>query len=354
MKWRRLVLLWAAAACGESVIVASEVVGGAEPPGECTSESAAAVPAPAVLELIIDTSGTMDQRAPNERSSKWELTRDALLAAIEAMPEQTSLGVVFFPDVPDQSPICFNREADVPVGVLGALGSEHRQRIQDAFQAQTPEGGAPTHDAYQLAFDQLSMSRAPGQRFMLLITDDYPTYEFGCRSDGNPIDVNPLIAATGFAQSGGVSTFVVGLPGSDLERQARQALSRMAFAGGTAADGCSPLGPRYCHFDMTDEEEFPEGIQRALSSITATALRCSYTVPAASSAAADPTELEVSFRPEDGPSEILELKSAGPCDEGWQYSEDGARVVLCKGTCDQVREDTGRIELRTGCTAAAP
>lgn len=354
MKWLGLVVLWAAAACGESVIVASEIAIDAGVPGDCTGEVIAAAPAPAVLELIIDTSQSMDDPAPNEPSSKWELTRDALLDAIEGMPEQTSLGIIFFPDVPNNSPTCFNRDVDVPVRVLGAQGSEQRQRIEDAFRGKIPDGGAPTHDAYQLAFEQLGMRTAQGERFMLLITDDYPTYELRCEppDNGDPVDVDPLIMATGFAAASGVRTFVVGLPGSDMERQARQAFSRMAFAGGTALDGCSLMGPRYCHRDMTDEQDFSEGIERTLESITAEALSCSYAVPAPSSGA--PEQLQVSFTPEGGGAETLARQSTGPCDEGWKYSDDGARIVLCRGTCEQLREDKGRITYRTGCTTAAP
>jgi hypothetical protein len=349
MKWLALVVLWAAAACGESVLVATEIVSDTNAaPGECTGESAestAAELAPAVFELVIDTSGTMGDSLPDERGSKWTVTRDALLDAIEAMPEQTSLGVVFYPDVPN-GPVCFDRNVDVPIDALGRAGSDQRRRIEAAFEGQSPEGGAPTHDAYNFAFDQLRDSEASGRRFMLLIADDYPTFEIGCRSEG-PIDSDPLIGQTGFAQTSGVSTFVVGLPGGE---EAKRTLSRMALAGGTAPEGCSHLGPDYCHFDMTDEQEFAEGMARTLEDITAEALSCTYAVPMAiSGTSPDPEQLQVSLAPEDGSASALQRQAAGACDEGWRYSPDGSTVVLCEGTCARVREGKGRIELRTGC-----
>lgn len=352
MKGLALVVLWAAAACGEPVLVASEIVTETEAAEACTNESTPAELAPAVFELVIDTSGTMGDSLPDERGSKWTVTRDALLDAIEAMPEETSLGVVFYPDVPTDAPVCFDRNADVPIGTLGGADSEQRRRINDAFEAQTPEGGAPTHDAYSFAFEQLSASPAPGRRFMLLIADDYPTYEIGCR-DGGPIDSGPLIGLSGLAQTSGVSTFVVGLPGGEM---ARSTLSRMAFLGGTAAEECSHDGrPRYCHFDMTGEEqEFAEGMERTLETITAEALACSYAVPATLSAMPDAAQLEVSLEPEDGPTATLARRSGGPCDEGWQYSQDGSMVVLCKSTCHRVRDGKGRIEFKIRCAAQSP
>ncbi len=350
MKWFGLMVLWAAAACGESVIVATEITGGAGAANECGSEGIRAEPAPAVFELVVDTSGTMDDELPDVRGTKWTVTRDALLAAIEALPEQTSLGVVFFPDVPNDAPVCFDRDADVSIDVLGAAGSEQRRRIEDGFRAQSPEGGAPTHDAYDFALNQLSASQAPGQRFMLLFTDDYPTYELGCRGN-DPVDSGPLIGASGFAQTAGVSTFVVGLPGPEF---ARPTLSRMAFAGGTAPRVCSHGGPRFCHYDLADTRDFPGAIARTLETIADTALNCSYAVPASGGASLDVDRLEVSLSTGDGLAESLEQNAPGPCNEGWQASPDGSAVVLCAGTCAELREGNGRIEFRGDCVTQSP
>jgi hypothetical protein len=351
MKWLALVVLWAAAACGESVLVASEIVSDTSSSDGCTSEVTEAVLAPAVFELVIDTSGTMGDPLPDVRGSKWTVTRDALLDAIEAMPERTSLGVVFYPDLPNSAPVCFDRNVDIPIAMLGGAGSEQRRQIADAFEAQLPEGGAPTHDAYDFALEQLRASQASGRRFMLLIADDYPTYEIGCDNQG-PIDSDPLVGQSGFAQSSGVRTFVVGLPGGE---PAKRTLSRMALAGGTAPPGCSHVGPNYCHFDMADEQEFAEGMARTLEDITAEALSCNYAVPSTPGVSLpDPEQLQVSLKPEDGPAANLERQSEGPCDEGWQYSLDGSTVVLCKNTCDRVRQSKSRVELKTGCAGQEP
>src|SRR5690606_16497820 len=47
---------------------------------------------PAILQLVVDVSGSMDDEAPGASGqSKWEVTRDALAEAIDAMPEALAL-----------------------------------------------------------------------------------------------------------------------------------------------------------------------------------------------------------------------------------------------------------------------
>src|SRR5262245_7935424 len=80
----------------------------------CVGQTAGTEAVPAVLQLVVDTSGSMDQDAPGSRDSKWVITRQALLGAIDEMPANTSLGVVFYPDVPITADTCFDNQADVP------------------------------------------------------------------------------------------------------------------------------------------------------------------------------------------------------------------------------------------------
>jgi hypothetical protein len=66
----------------------------------CVGQTVGAEIAPTVLQLIVDTSGSMDDDAPGPvRGSKWQATRRALLQAIDKMPASTAVGVVFYPDL---------------------------------------------------------------------------------------------------------------------------------------------------------------------------------------------------------------------------------------------------------------
>lgn len=317
----------------------------------CAGQNAGAESAPSVLQLLVDTSGSMDEDAPGARGSKWTVTRSAVLDAVSGMPEDTAVGVIFYPNVEnnDDEP-CIRRESAVQIAELARDGSQQRQRITRAFQQQQPEGGTPTHDAFEYAVSDMSGSAAIGERFMVLITDGIPTFSLGCVGNGqndDPVDSAPLIAAARAAATRGIRTFVIGSPGSE---DARGSLSRMAEAGGTAAAGCSHDGPNFCHFDMTREQDLGAGLTSALGIISGVALGCRYAVPAAPDGATlDPQKVNVLFTPPSGVQELIGQSLDNGCSEGWQYTDNQSQIRLCSNTCDRVQGSEGSLSLAFGC-----
>jgi hypothetical protein len=317
----------------------------------CAGQSAGAESAPTVLSLLVDTSGSMDEDAPGARGTKWTVTRQATLDALRGMPEDTSVGVVFYPNVPNNTTRpCIQRQTAVPIGELGGNGSQQRQRIQRAFQRQQPEGGTPTHDAYEYALSDMSGSQAVGERFVVVITDGIPTFSLGCVGDGradNAVDPAPLVEAARAAAANGVRTFVIGSPGSE---GARASLSRMAEAGGTGSAGCSHEGPNYCHFDMTEERDLGAGLTNALGIIAGVALGCRYDVPQPPDGATlDPGKVNVLFTPPGAAQELIGQSLDGDCSEGWQYAENQTQIRLCSSTCERVTASEGSLTLQFGC-----
>lgn len=318
----------------------------------CAGQVAGAEAAPSVLQLLVDTSGSMNESAPGARQSKWNVTREAVLSAIASMPEDTSVGVVFYPNVPGAlvQP-CIERETAVSIAELGRNGSQQRQRIQRAFQRQRPAGGTPTHDAYEYAVADMTESSATGSRYMVVITDGIPTYSLGCEGTGNandPVDSSPLIEAARLATANGVRTFVIGSPGSE---DARDSLSRWAQAGGTAPAGCSHGGPDYCHFDMTEERDLGAGLTNALGIISGVALGCRYAVPPAPDGATlDPSRVNVLFAEPGSSEELIGQSLEDDCEEGWRYADGQATIRLCSNTCERVQaSETGSLTLQFGC-----
>ncbi len=318
--------------------------------GGCVGQTASTESVPAVLQLVVDTSGSMDQEAPGTNDSKWSITRDALLGAVEQMPDDTSVGVVFYPDVPNTASSCFDDEADVGIARLNGRSSSQRASIERAFGRQAPEGGTPTHDAYRYAYRELADADAIGTRFAVVITDGNPTYSLGCVGTGlvsDPVDPTPLVGEAEQARARGVNTFVIGSPGSE---GARESLSRMAEAGGTAKPGCSHTGPNYCHFDMTESGDFASDLRDALGTIAGLTLSCAYDIPSPPSGQTlDRDRVNVLYTPPGGPIELIGKSATGACSEGWQYSEDGTQVLLCGGTCDRIKSADGSLSLQFGC-----
>jgi hypothetical protein len=68
--------------------------GGFDPNAACAGQTAGAEISPTVLQLVVDTSGSMDEDAPGPvPGSKWEATRRAVLAAADQMRAATAVGV---------------------------------------------------------------------------------------------------------------------------------------------------------------------------------------------------------------------------------------------------------------------
>jgi hypothetical protein len=316
----------------------------------CAGESAGAELAPSILQLLVDTSGSMDQDAPGGQRTKWEVTRSSVLDAIAGMPTTTTLGVVFYPNVPNDTRPCFDQRTAVSLNILSADGSQQRQQINNAFSRQRPQGGTPTHDAYRYAINQVKGINVAGARFVVLITDGTPTYSVGCVGTGmqtDPVDSSPLIVEAASAFATGLRTFVIGSPGSE---DARVNLSRMAEAGGTARPGCSHDGPNYCHFDMTRERDLGAGLSSALELISGVALSCYYEIPQPPNGAQlDLGKVNVLFTPAGGPEELILQSPDQGCSEGWQYTDGNNRIQLCGSTCDRVRDSNGGLTLEFGC-----
>lgn len=317
----------------------------------CVGREAGTELAPAIVELLVDTSLSMDERAPGSSRSKWVETRRVMLDAIELMPATTSVGVTFYPDVEVGADECFDREADVEVRPLGSETSEQRQELGRAFERESPRGSTPTHDAYRYALDELARVSGVGERFLVLITDGTPTYALGCEGSGtpqDPADPAPLIPEAASALGRGIKTFVIGSPGSE---GARESLSQMAQAGGTAASGCSHDGPRFCHFDMTEEEDFAEALSDAFAAIAGIALSCTYDIPEPPKGETlDLSKVNVLFRPPGAAArETIPQSAPGTCLDGWQYSDDRTQILLCGPTCDRVSSSTGLLSLELGC-----
>jgi hypothetical protein len=326
----------------------------------CVGVTSGAEVLPAVLQVLVDTSGSMNDDVPGTDGTKWTVTRDALLDAVDTLPDIVSLGVVFYPNVPQNADPCFDRQTAVPIELLGPLGSIHRQAIVQAFSTKRPDGGTPTHDAYQYAASELVASQAPGRRFIVLITDGVPTFSLGCvQAEDNqgggfpfgqqqqPVDAAPLVGEAALALESGVRTFVIGAPGSE---GAGESLSRMAEAGGTAKAGCSHQGPEFCHFDMSSENDLAAGLVESLSIIASAASICDYLVPdAPGGTVLDPDKVNLLYAEPGGDEQLIVQSADASCSDGWQYADNGALIRLCPSTCDRVRRGRGPLTLQFGC-----
>jgi len=336
------------------------LVDGEEQPPACSDQFAPAAARPPLIQFVVDTSGSMSWVAGTNRvpksgeQSKWQITQQALAAAIDAMPDDIAVGLAYFPNLRQGDAQCYRPEVAAP---LAPLAADQRALIQQVNEAESPSGGTPTHGAYNFGVEQLKATTLDGPRFLLLITDGTPTYTLACTGNGRArVDATPLIddVRARFDDSQ-IRTFVIGAPGSE---DARDELSTMASVGGTAGPGCNVGGPAFCHFDMTAEPDFSKALNQALAQITQATLACDYAVPT------PPGGLHLDFNDarvvlESGGASVREFERAtsNDCAEGWQFGADRASIHLCPATCNELQgllqqDPTLDVSIKFGCSTS--
>lgn len=341
---------------------------------QCTGWSAEGENLPAVLQLVVDVSRSMRERAPGSDRSKWAVTRDALEDAIAQLPPSVAVGLLLYPNrgirqygsTEQEVSACVDTDAMIPIAPLGQSGSNHRQSLAEAFEDATIENYTPTHDAYAHALNDtnngLLAYQGNASKFMLLITDGAPTLSQSCVNPGGGNGVSdaptqPIIDDIEAAfDDHGVRTFLIGSPGSEESSESgtdmRPWLSQAALAGGTATSGCDADGPDFCHMDMTEEPDFGAALSQGLASIAGQIIdSCTFALPdPPAGETIDPKLTNVIITWGDGKSSLILGDDIGDCTVGWQA--DGTReLTLCPETCDSVKADNGaRLHLAFGCS----
>jgi len=356
---------------------------------------------PAILQLVVDVSLSMQTMAPGGGGSRWDVTRDALSLAIENLPASVSVGLLFYPNVEEleqgttrQTPIpveeCIAVEELIPIAQLGEAASAQRTALSDAITAANVNGYTPTHDAYKYALQNSLMPFDAGgsTKFMLLITDGAPTQAadgctFAAPPDGEPcplgcgpnppatacpvgcvaqggagiadVPTQPIIDEIAGAYAQGIRTFLIGSPGSEVGsdgQDKRPWLSQAAVSGGTQAEGCVPAGPNFCHLDMTQEEDFSTALSDGLAKVAGQVVNtCTFVVPdPPPGKTLDPDTTNLIAVWGDGTATAFLRDNVGACDVGWNFDPTGDTIELCAATCDRLKQGEGAsVSLSFGC-----
>lgn len=249
--------------------------------------------------------------------------------------------------------------SQTPSLAFASLTESHLASTSALLQDVTPDGDTPIAGASILSYAHLSGAlrerTVSGNTFLVLLTDGNET----CKPDEleKLLTKDAPMALEGF----GIRTFVIGAPGSE---EARSMLSQLAFAGGTATssdcDRGSDSATADCHFDMTRSTDFESDLAEVLDKITQTkALSCEFNVPAnPEGGGVDLGQVNVTlFTPEWGEDNVEPLgKHEGPLgscegkENGWTYSDDRSKILLCGTDCDRVEQlPDAQVRIVLGC-----
>lgn len=305
---------------------------------ECEGIDEEATLVPVNMFLTFDKSGSMDD------NNKWNNATGAL-GSFFGDPQAAGIRVAlrFFPhDQPTSNCGCnIDSCANmlVPLGELTADPAPtdtQEQALNGAIASTSPGGNTPMYAALAgvIQAAQTQLAAAPNETAVaIIVTDGEPN---GCNED---VDDIAALAAAGLAS--GVTTFSIGLAGSNeslMHDIALQGGSTSAFIIGNGNTSAELLA--------------------AFQAIQEASVRCDFVVPETSADGQEinPDLVNVVFNGETVP----QVASVDDCGwgPGWYYDDpsDPANIHLCPAFCMTAQADEdAEINLKFGCgTTTAP
>jgi hypothetical protein len=312
----------------------------------CAAMTKQAVLEPANLLFVVDRTGSMNCNPPPTTTteqceqtpaktdtslpSKWEIVRDALkdaVSVLEKVQPLPAVGIMYF----NNDDYCgFPSQPDVQVVALTGndQSDPHLAAFVQSIDGVTPRGDTPIVGAMYSAYTYMQATPLTGNKFVILLTD-------------------------------GIRTFVLGAPGSEVERAY---LSQVAFNGGTALSATcdhagAPPDQGDCHMDMTlPGMDFKTELAKNLAAISGQTMSCSFDIPQPDPGQPeiDLTTVNVQYTSGSSDPQTIPQDTAHACSSpdntGWQYASNNTKIVLCGQACERVQTDPlAQISIEMGC-----
>ncbi len=375
--------------------------GGLDPDSACAKFSAEAEQAPAAMLVVLDASASMNT------AGKWAAAQLAVVTAVDKdVFDSMSLGLVTFPTSLVTGPQCvfgfqvtcgYSALAQVPMAFAGPdksnAGVGVRSGIYNYLVSHNPvssnDDGSPVYDSMAAGYNALKAFPGVDKRILVLISDggfsctslsSPPRQAFqdlnGCADWEHPDNVNTLIKSNHGDANTPVSTFIVGVPGSNTNGGKTGpfdnppypmllALSTYAVSGSPATvpadcdqaavfsqNGQVPAKP--CHIDLSSGQFDATALADAIAKIRGSVLGCVYPLPEpppGESINLDQVNVNVTL---DGKDPFLLAKRSDPkdsCDvDGcWDYTAKNEVEILGKTCLDISEAASAKVDILVGC-----
>lgn len=324
---------------------------------------------PGSILVVLDRSGSMGPG--NGQPDKWAPTKNALKQMMSAASSQLSMGLLPFPEgkfndsmllacaANPMSPQCAALFADggcedvamTPIVPLAPL-AQTNAAISSWLDSHSPGGGTPTLTALKRAYSYMQTVDAPGERFVLLMTDGEPNVhqQLPIFGDTNvkcgtlaDIEAEALAAAAGTPK---IRTFVIGAPGSE---DAGSFLSQLAINGETKKSPDCSAGAKNCHYQIGGAN-FQQDLEAALAEISGKLSECVFELPDGENV--DPGFVNVNL--ESG-GETTQLYKDTSHVDGWDYTDAShTKVELFGPACEKFKaEQDAKVSIILGCETIA-
>jgi hypothetical protein len=313
--------------------------------------------------------GDMDFRGP----TKWELTSEAFSAVLPMLPDDVNVGLLFFPNTGAGEPGRGGCEVQSdPAVPLAPLGTNRSALLSALSASRSPSGSnTPIKQALTAGYEVMSSASSRGGKAVILITDGAENCADGAGGFTmfDPAPTFELVRAA--RETGGVSTYSVGLSGS-----AEGYLSEIAIQGGTRiTDICAganymgslsceerfnpanifmpfPADGPCCHY-IAEGSTFATQISDALRAIASRFLdTCIFTLPRGDMPGMfDPAFVNVRVVSADGMSPPVVVRfSVDPSVSSWNFYDDTYESIILQGPiCEDLKAGRGNVEIVLGC-----
>lgn len=180
--------------------------GGLNPDDFCQSAQLNFVPqTPTVLVLVDRSSSMFDTQA--DQTQFWPTLKNAVLPVIEGLQADIRFG---FASYTGSTGTCEGLSAPTPFAVNNYAAIEG---AYNALSAPSQKGETPTAKAIEQAAALLLADTAPGDRYILLVTDGDPDF---CDDPPAECGADALVASLQLAAAQGVRTLVFGLENAGI------------------------------------------------------------------------------------------------------------------------------------------
>jgi hypothetical protein len=303
--------------------------------------------------LVIDKSGSMAEVPAGFATDKWTAMKTALAAALGPVKGVISFGLEMFPFDPTMRiPIlsCGAACCAMPTGAAAINipvepGTAALPKILGAVASQDPGGATPMAAALKEALAYYTTGagfQLQGGKYVVLATDGAPNCNAAatCGTGVQCLDDSATTTQIAALKIAGVSTFVIGIPGSESYSTV---LDAFADAGGQPASATSP---KYFAVSASGGTAALTDAFKAIATklVTACDLKLKSDPP-------DPTLLNVRIDGAFVPKAKGDAGADGGAD-GWRLDQSTSppTVNFVGATCDNIKANGAKnVQVLFGC-----